>query len=77
MGDEAMSNLFGVPDLQAMKKKGWANLSRTRVQIERLQKKVHEGEASVEEMERLGDLSQLLARNEREAFEKWRKAFGR
>jgi hypothetical protein len=72
-----MSNLFGASDLQAMKKKGWANLSRTRVQIERLQKKVHAGEASVEEMERLNDLSQLLARNEREAFEKWRKSFAR
>lgn len=71
-----MSNLFGATDLQAMKKKGWANLSRTRIQIERLQMKVRTGDASVEEMERLNDLSQLLARNEREAFEKWRKAFG-
>lgn len=60
-----------------MKRKGWANLSRTRIQIERLQAKVQAGDASVEEMERLQNLSDLLARNEREAFEKWRKAFGR
>jgi hypothetical protein len=72
-----MSNLFGATDLEAMKKKGWANLSRTRIQIERLQAKVQAGEASCDEMERLNNLSQLLARNEREAFEKWRKSFGR
>lgn len=72
-----MSNLFGATDLQAMKKKGWANLSRTRIQIERLQAKWDAGEISSQEMERLTNLKQLLERNEREAFEKWRRTFGR
>ena len=72
-----MSSLFSNDQMKAMSKSKWTDLSRIRAQVDRLQKKYDSGEASSEEMERLSDLRGLLDRNTREAFEKWRKTFGR
>lgn len=72
-----MSNLFTESQMKEMSKSKWTDLSRLRTQVDRLQKKYDSGEASDEEMCRLSDLKELLDRNTREAFEKWRKAFGR
>jgi hypothetical protein len=72
-----MSSLFTKDQMKAMSKSKWTDLSRLRAQVDRLQKKYDGGEASDEEMERLSSLKELLDRNTREAFEKWRKTFGR
>jgi hypothetical protein len=71
-----MSSLFTKDQMEEMSRSKWTDLSRLRGQVDRLKKKYDSGEASTEEMEKLSSLSDLLDRNTKEAFEKWKKTFG-
>lgn len=71
-----MSSLFTKDQMKALSKSKWTDLSRLRAQVDRLKKKYDDGDASLEEMEKLSSLRDLLDRNTKEALEKWEKTFG-
>lgn len=77
VGDTAPSDMFGPLLPKRTRQRGWTELDKLRLRLERLEKKVAEGDYTEKDMDALAKLWTLLGERYTEARVKWAKAFGR
>ncbi len=75
--DTVPSDMFGPIPIRRQRQRGWTELDKLRRRLERLEKKVSDGDYTEKDIEALSKLWTLLGERYSEARVKWAKSFGR